>query len=68
MTPAEREAFQEMRELSVEQDSEDWIMLPDILDGSVSLDMSHEGGEFEELTEEYRKRYGHIPLFSVIIF
>jgi hypothetical protein len=56
MTPAERNAFLEMRELPVEHDSEDWIMLPDILDGTVPLDMSHEGGEFEGLTEEYRKR------------
>jgi hypothetical protein len=68
MTPAEKNAFQEMRELSMEDDSEDWIMLPDILDGSVPLDMSHEGGEFEGLTEEYRKRYGYVVSFSVIIF
>ena len=55
MTPAEQRAFQEMRELPMEQDSDDWIMLPDILDSSVSLDVSHEGGEFEGLSEEYRK-------------
>ena len=68
MTTAERNAFQEMRELPIEHDSEDWIMLPDILDGSVPLHMSHEGGEFEELTEEYRKRCGHFSPFSLIIF
>ena len=53
MTPSEQAAFQEMRELPVDQDDNDWVMLPDILDGSVPLDMSHEGGEFEGLTEEY---------------
>jgi len=68
MTPAEKNAFQEMQELPIEDDSEDWIMLPDILDGTVPLDMSHEGGEFEGLTEEYKKRYGYVALFSIIIF
>jgi hypothetical protein len=60
MTPSEQAAFQEMRELPVDQDDNDWVMLPDILDGSVPLDMSHEGGEFEGLTEEYRQTYGSI--------
>jgi hypothetical protein len=68
MTPAEKNAFREMRELLVEDDSEDWIMLPDILDGTVPLDMSHEGREFEGLTEEYQKRYGCVASFSIIIF
>jgi len=68
MTPAEKNAFQEMRELPVEDDSEDWIMLPDILDGTAPLDMSHEGGEFEGLTEEYQKRYSHVASFSIILF
>jgi len=46
MTPAEQKAFQEMRELHVDEgDSDDWIMLDDVLDGSVPLDMSHKGGE-----------------------
>jgi hypothetical protein len=43
-------------------------MLPNILDGPVPLDMSHEGGEFEGLTEEYQKRYDYVVSFSVIIF
>jgi hypothetical protein len=60
MTPSEQAAFQEMRELPVDQDDNDWVMLPDTLDGSVPLDMSHEGGEFEGLTEEYRQTYGSI--------
>ena len=40
MTPAEQTAFHEMRELPKEQDSDDWIMLDDVLDGSIPLDMS----------------------------
>jgi|SRR5882762_6219418 hypothetical protein len=60
MTPAEQKAFQEMRELHVEGDSDDWIMLDDILDGSVPLDMSHEGGEFDGFGEEFRKSYVHL--------
>ena len=40
----------------MEDDSKNWIMLPNIFDGSVPLDMSHEGGEFEGFTEEYWKR------------
>ena len=59
MTPAEQRAFQEMQELPIEDDSDDWIMLPDILDGSIPLDLSHEGGEFDSLKEEYCKRYGY---------
>jgi hypothetical protein len=65
MTPAEKQAFQEMRELPMEQDSDDWIILPDILDGTVPLEMSHEGGEFEGLKEEYQKRYNSITLFGL---
>ena len=68
MTPAEQRAFQEMRELPIEDDSDDWIMLPDILDGSVLLDLSHEGGEFDGLKEEYRKRYGYTTRLQVRIF
>ena len=57
MTPAEQRAFQEMRELPKEQDSNDWIMLDDVLDGSIPLDISHEGGELDGLRDEFRKTY-----------
>jgi hypothetical protein len=57
MTPAEQTAFHEMRELPKEQDSDDWIMLDDVLDGSIPLDISHEGGELDGLRDEFRKTY-----------
>jgi hypothetical protein len=57
MTPAEQRAFQEMRELPKEQDSDDWIMLDDVLDGSIPLDISHEGGELDGLGDEFRKTF-----------
>ncbi|KIM78404.1 hypothetical protein PILCRDRAFT_11120 [Piloderma croceum F 1598] len=55
MTPAERTAFHEMRELPKELDSDDWIMLDDVLNGSIPLDISHEGRELDGLRDEFRK-------------
>jgi hypothetical protein len=55
MTPAEQMAFHEMRELPKELDSDDWIMLDDVLNGSIPLDISHEGGELDGLGDEFRK-------------
>lgn len=55
MTPDQRRAIEALRELpSVdgnELDSElQDISLSDVLDGSIPLEMSHEGGEFAALT------------------
>ena len=66
MTPAEKKAFHEMQELPEEQDSSDWIMLDDVLDGSIPLDISHEGGELDGLGDEFRKTCA--PLFSSLIY
>lgn len=62
MTPDERRSYQALRELPTEahQNSDDWIMLDDILDGSRRLEVSHEGGELSalaDLTDEWRKSY-----------
>ena len=62
MTPDELRAYQALRELPIESDqnSDDWIMLDEVLDGSHRLEVSHEGGEFAaltDLTEEWRKSY-----------
>jgi hypothetical protein len=50
MTSAEKKAFHEMQELPEEQDSSDWIMLDDVLDG-----------ELDGLGDEFRKTCA--PLF-----
>jgi hypothetical protein len=60
MTPDERRSFQALRELpaEAEQNSDDWIMLDEVLDGSYRLDVSHAGGELsalKDLNDEWRK-------------
>jgi hypothetical protein len=64
MTPAEQTAFHEMRELPKQQDSDDWIMLDDVLDGSIPLDISHEGGELDGLGDDFQKTCAS-PLYYV---
>jgi hypothetical protein len=53
MTPVEQMAFHEMRELPKELDSDDWIILDDVLDSSIPLDISHKGGELDGLRDEF---------------
>lgn len=55
MTPEERRALEALRELPTVDGNEDGFELQDfsldeVLDGSIPLDISHEGGEFAELT------------------
>jgi hypothetical protein len=69
MTPDEQRSFQALRELPDEagQNSNDWIMLDEVLDGSQHLEVSHAGGELSalaDLGDEWRKLYvihGYYP-------
>lgn len=55
MTAEETSALERLRELPVaSNDGQDYdyedLTLNDVLDGSIPLDISHAGGEYEELT------------------
>jgi hypothetical protein len=52
MTPSQRQAFQELRELPAdEQDSDQWITLDSVMDGEHELSISHAGGELSALVD-----------------
>jgi hypothetical protein len=52
MTPSQRQAFQELRELPTdEQDSDQWITLDSVMDGEHALSVSHAGGELSALVD-----------------
>ncbi|KAF8515264.1 hypothetical protein BU17DRAFT_76911 [Hysterangium stoloniferum] len=53
MTPDEHWSFQALREFSDEtgRDSDDWIMLDEVLYGSHCWEVSHAGGELSALTD-----------------
>jgi hypothetical protein len=52
MTPSQRQAFQELRELPTDdQDSDQWITFDSVMDGEHELSISHEGGELSTLVD-----------------
>jgi hypothetical protein len=52
MTPRQRRAFEELRELPpADQDSNQWITLDSVMDGNHQLNVSHAGGELSALTD-----------------
>jgi hypothetical protein len=52
MTPSQRRAFEELRELpTTDQDSDQWITLDSVMDGGHELGVSHAGGELSALAD-----------------
>jgi len=52
MTPSQRRAFQELRELPAdEQDSDQWVTLDSVMDGEHELSISHAGEELLALVD-----------------
>lgn len=52
MTPNQRRAFQQLRELPNDNnDQDDWVMYDGVMDGTHELNISHEGGELDALKD-----------------
>lgn len=53
MTAAELREFEALKHLPKDTDdnSQDWIMVDDVLDGTHELNISHEGGELSALQD-----------------
>jgi hypothetical protein len=60
MTPSQRRAFEELRELpTADDDPDQWITLDNVMDGEQQLSVSHAGGELSALTDmadEWKER------------
>lgn len=54
MNANQLQTFQDLHELSatdLNEDAGDWVMCDDVLDGTQSIEISHEGGEFSTLRD-----------------
>lgn len=61
MTPEQRDMIMDLRDPPTAEDN-DWEMLDNILAGDATLQISHEGGEFDALNE-FRERMSKTYVF-----
>jgi hypothetical protein len=54
MTPEQRDMIMDLRDPPTAEDN-DWEMLDDILAGDATLQISHEGGEFDALNKFHER-------------
>ena len=57
MSEEERRAFEGLRDLLEPQDHDDqFIDIDDVIDGNAAFNISHAGGEFQEILEDFQSQ------------